>query len=78
VIFADEPTGALDPSTGAHVLGLLRQAADRGVTVVMVTHDPGAAVWSDRLVLLRDGTVTNDRAAPPAVRDIAAQLQAVS
>ncbi len=72
VIFADEPTGALDPVTGAHILGLLRAAADRGVTVMMVTHDPGAAVWSDRLVRLRDGAIADDRPSPPAVRDIAA------
>jgi putative ABC transport system ATP-binding protein len=38
---------------------------------MMVTHDPGAAVWSDRLVLLRDGTISDDRPSPPAVRDIA-------
>ncbi|MEU4424312.1 ABC transporter ATP-binding protein [Actinoplanes sp. NPDC024001] len=67
VIFADEPTGALDPTTGAQVLRLLRDAVDRdGVTVVMVTHDPVAAAWSDRLVLLRDGTVAADDPTPDA------------
>jgi putative ABC transport system ATP-binding protein len=78
VIFADEPTGALDPTTGGHVLALLREAADRhGVTVLMVTHDPVAAAWSDRLVLLRDGTVGEDLRTP-AADQIAARLRAVS
>jgi putative ABC transport system ATP-binding protein len=78
VIFADEPTGALDPSTGALILALLRHAADRdGVTVLMVTHDPAAAAWSDRLVLLRDGTVADDRPTPDATA-IAGRLRGVS
>jgi putative ABC transport system ATP-binding protein len=78
VIFADEPTGALDPTTGGHVLALLREAADRhGVTVVMVTHDPGAAGWSDRLVLLRAGTVAEDLRTPER-DEIAARLRRVS
>lgn len=78
VIFADEPTGALDPTTGARILTLLRQAADRdGVTVLMVTHDPVAAAWSDRLVLLRDGTVADDGPTPDAVA-IADRLRGVS
>jgi putative ABC transport system ATP-binding protein len=78
VIFADEPTGALDPSTGGQILGLLREAADRdGVTVVMVTHDPVAAAWSDRLVLLRDGLIVADHPSPDA-STIAAELRAVS
>jgi putative ABC transport system ATP-binding protein len=78
VIFADEPTGALDPTTGGHVLALLREAADRhGMTVVMVTHDPGAAAWSDRLVLLRDGTAAEDVRTPEPA-EIAARLRRVS
>ncbi|RMI40406.1 ABC transporter ATP-binding protein [Streptomyces triticirhizae] len=56
VIFADEPTGALDTGTAAEVLGLLRDAVDTlGATVVMVTHDPAAAVWADRVLFLADG-----------------------
>jgi putative ABC transport system ATP-binding protein len=78
VIFADEPTGALDPTTGDHVLGLLRAAVDReAVTVVMVTHDPGAASWSDRLVLLRDGTVAADLPTPGR-QEIAERLREVT
>ncbi|MFE9057394.1 ABC transporter ATP-binding protein [Streptomyces mutabilis] len=57
VIFADEPTGALDTGTAAEVLGLLRNAVDTlGATVVMVTHDPAAAAWADRVLFLADGT----------------------
>jgi putative ABC transport system ATP-binding protein len=65
VVFADEPTGALDPTTGAQVLRLLRAGVDRdGMTVLLVTHDPAAAAWSDRLVLLRDGVVVADGPTP--------------
>jgi len=64
VIFCDEPTGALDPGTAANVLGLLREAVDRdGGTVVMVTHDPVAASYADRVLLLADGRVADDLAA---------------
>ncbi|OKK10071.1 ABC transporter ATP-binding protein [Streptomyces sp. CB02400] len=57
VIFADEPTGALDTGTAAEVLGLLRNAVDAlGATVVMVTHDPAAAAWADRVLFLADGS----------------------
>ena len=78
VIFADEPTGALDPTTGGRILALLRRAVDvDGVTVVMVTHDPAAAAWSDRLVLLRAGTVAADSATPDE-STIGAELAAVA
>jgi putative ABC transport system ATP-binding protein len=78
VVFADEPTGALDPTTGQHILNLLRSAVDeRGVTVVMVTHDPLAACVSDRLVLLRAGRVVADEETPDAAT-IAAELRAVA
>ncbi|MGW4031408.1 ABC transporter ATP-binding protein [Streptomyces sp. NPDC004838] len=57
VVFADEPTGALDTGTAAEVLGLLRHAVDSlGATVVMVTHDPVAAAWADRVLFLADGS----------------------
>jgi len=78
VVFADEPTGALDPTTGGQVLRLLRDAVERdGLTVVMVTHDPLAAAVSDRLVLLRDGRLVADSPTPGAA-EIAARLRAVS
>jgi putative ABC transport system ATP-binding protein len=61
VVFADEPTGNLDSKSAAEVLGLLRRAVDEfGQTVVMVTHDAGAAAVADRVVVLRDGAVVHD------------------
>ncbi|MFT4287149.1 ABC transporter ATP-binding protein [Nocardioides sp.] len=57
VLFADEPTGALDRSTGRDVLRLLRALADGGQTVVMVTHDPLAASYADETLFLADGQV---------------------
>jgi putative ABC transport system ATP-binding protein len=65
VVFADEPTGALDSRTGAQVLGLLRDTARRlGQTVVVVTHDPAVAAAAERVVVLADGLVVDDLAAP--------------
>jgi putative ABC transport system ATP-binding protein len=67
VIFADEPTGALDRSTGKEVLALLREAVDEhGQTVVMVTHDPEAATWADRVLFLTDGRVVDELDRPTA------------
>ncbi|MGW8531680.1 MULTISPECIES: ABC transporter ATP-binding protein [Nocardiopsidaceae] len=58
VVFADEPTGALDVSTGHELLGRLREAGTRlGQTIVMVTHDPVAATYADRVLLLSDGAL---------------------
>ncbi|WP_123600691.1 ABC transporter ATP-binding protein [Micromonospora sp. Llam0] len=57
VLFADEPTGALDRGTGRDVLGLLRSLADGGQTVVMVTHDPLAASYADGVLFLADGQI---------------------
>jgi putative ABC transport system ATP-binding protein len=61
VVFADEPTGNLDSRSGAEVLGFLRDSVrDLGQTVVMVTHDPGAAAYADRVVVLADGRIVDD------------------
>jgi putative ABC transport system ATP-binding protein len=61
VIFADEPTGALDTVTAREVLGLLRHAVDGlGATVVMVTHDPVAASYADRVLFLADGSFADE------------------
>ena len=74
VVFADEPTGALDTRTGQGVLGLLRNLVDGdGQTVVMVTHDPVAAAYADRVLLLADGRVAGVLDAP-SVDDVAEQL----
>jgi putative ABC transport system ATP-binding protein len=67
VVFADEPTGALDSRTGRGVLALLREVVDAdGHTVVMVTHDPAAAAHADRVVLLADGRIAGTLEAPTA------------
>jgi putative ABC transport system ATP-binding protein len=67
VVFADEPTGALDTRTGRGVLALLREVVDvEGHTVVMVTHDPVAAAHADRVVLLADGRIAGMLEAPDA------------
>jgi putative ABC transport system ATP-binding protein len=61
VLFADEPTGNLDSETSAEILGLLRDSVDTyGQTTLMVTHDPGAAATSDRILFLADGLLVKD------------------
>jgi len=67
VVFADEPTGNLDSVTGREVLALLRLSArELGQTIVMVTHDPVAASYADRVVFLRDGLIVDDQHGPTA------------
>lgn len=74
VLFADEPTGALDSCTSREVLGLLRGMVDRdGQTIVMVTHDPVAASHADRVVFLVDGRVNGELVAASA-DNIAARM----
>lgn len=79
VIFADEPTGALDSTTGAELLDFLRSSVhELDQTVIMVTHDPSAAAYADRVVLLADGRVAGEVADPTpdavldALRDLGA------
>ena len=65
VLFADEPTGALDSRTGHELLDHLRSASrELGQTIVMVTHDPNAAAYADRAVILSDGRIVDDLDAP--------------
>ena len=67
VVFADEPTGALDTRAGRAVLALLRETIDEsGATLVMVTHDPSAAAWADRVVFMADGRLAGELHAPTA------------
>jgi putative ABC transport system ATP-binding protein len=74
VVFADEPTGALDTRTGRDVLALLREVVDAdGHTVVMVTHDPAAAAHADSVILLADGRLAGTLDAPSA-DEVAEQL----
>ncbi|WP_335936326.1 ABC transporter ATP-binding protein [Streptomyces sp. PTD5-9] len=78
VIFADEPTGALDTTTAAEILGLLRHAVDElGATVVVVTHDPAAAAWADRVLFLADGAIVDSLPRTDPGR-IAARLTALT
>ena len=61
IIFADEPTGNLDSRTGAEILGFIQAAVrDMGQTVVMVTHDPVAAAYADRVLFLADGKIVGE------------------
>jgi putative ABC transport system ATP-binding protein len=65
VIFADEPTGNLDSRSGAEVLGFLRNSVrEHGQTIVMVTHDPVAASYADRVVFLADGQIVSELVGP--------------
>ena len=64
VVFADEPTGALDTQTGAEVLGLLRDMTVAGRSVVLVTHDLELAALADRVLVLRDGLIHAELAHP--------------
>jgi putative ABC transport system ATP-binding protein len=67
IIFGDEPTGNLDSRAGAEVLGFLRRSVDElGQTIVMVTHDPVAAAYADRVLYLADGRLVDDMYAPTA------------
>ena len=73
VVFADEPTGNLDSRSGAEVLSFLRRSVrELGRTVIMVTHDPTAAAYADRAVLLADGRVAGDIADPTPASVLAA------
>ena len=65
IVFADEPTGNLDSRSGSEVLGLLKNAVqEMGQTIVMVTHDPAAAAYAERVVFLADGAIVDELRAP--------------
>jgi putative ABC transport system ATP-binding protein len=69
IIFADEPTGNLDSHAGVEVLTFMRRAVDEmGQTIVMVTHDPIAASYADRIVFLADGRIVDEMHRPTAER----------
>jgi putative ABC transport system ATP-binding protein len=77
VLFADEPTGNLDSTSGTEVLTLLREAVELDrQTTVMVTHDPRAAATADRVLFLADGRIVNDLAAPDEEQILAAMKEA--
>jgi putative ABC transport system ATP-binding protein len=69
IIFADEPTGNLDSRTGTEILTFMRKAVDElRQTIVMVTHDPSAASYSDRVLFLADGRIVDEMAEPTAAK----------
>ncbi|MFZ7087819.1 ABC transporter ATP-binding protein [Curtobacterium sp. RRHDQ10] len=81
VVFADEPTGALDTRTGRDVLGILRGATrEWGQSVVMVTHDPVAAATADRIVFLSDGRIRDDRSGltAPEISEIMLGMESIA
>jgi putative ABC transport system ATP-binding protein len=69
LILADEPTGALDSTTGEIVLKMLRGRVDAGAGGILVTHDARHAAWADRIIFLRDGRIV-DQAAAPSVNSL--------
>jgi putative ABC transport system ATP-binding protein len=69
IIFADEPTGALDSRTGIEILTFMRKAVDdSGQTIVMVTHDPHAASYADNVLFLADGQIIDEMPSPTTER----------
>ena len=81
IVFADEPTGNLDSTSSAEVLGFLRRSVDEfGQTVVMVTHDPVAASYTDRVVFLADGVIVDELRTPDRDQTLAkmASLQDIA
>jgi putative ABC transport system ATP-binding protein len=69
IIFGDEPTGNLDSRTGAEILSFMRSAVETlGQTIVMVTHDPVAASYAQRVLFLADGSIVDEMSAPTAER----------
>jgi putative ABC transport system ATP-binding protein len=78
IVFADEPTGNLDSAASAEVLAFLRRSVDdHGQTIVMVTHDPIAAGYTDRVVFLADGKVVAELRNPTA-DDVLEQMKVLS
>jgi putative ABC transport system ATP-binding protein len=81
LVFADEPTGNLDSRTGREVLALLKAASgEYGQSIAMVTHDPIAASYADRIVFLADGRIVEDRASatPEEISTIMLSMEAAS
>jgi putative ABC transport system ATP-binding protein len=61
IILADEPTGNLDSKSGAEIIGVFKRLnRERGLTVILVTHDPGIAAQAQRVIRIRDGVVVNE------------------
>jgi putative ABC transport system ATP-binding protein len=80
LILADEPTGALDTRTGIEIMALFQQLNARGMTIVLVTHDPDVAQHASRILRMRDGRVSDDErvAAPTRADEMLAGLTTVA
>jgi putative ABC transport system ATP-binding protein len=70
LMLADEPSGALDSANAEEVMRLLHAASERGLAVVVVTHDPQLASWADRVVFLRDGRMVEQKAPVAAAESL--------
>ena len=74
VLLADEPTGNLDSRTSVEIMAIFQQLNERGITVIMVTHEPDIAAYAKRNVMMRDGVILNDHLVSRRL-DAATQLQ---
>jgi putative ABC transport system ATP-binding protein len=74
VLLADEPTGNLDSRTSIEIMGIFQQLNERGITIIMVTHEPDIAAYGQRNVMMRDGLILNDHAVLRRV-EVSTQLQ---
>jgi putative ABC transport system ATP-binding protein len=74
VLLADEPTGNLDSRTSVEIMAIFQQLNERGITVVMVTHEPDIATYAKRNVMMRDGVILDDHVVSQRL-DAASQLE---
>jgi putative ABC transport system ATP-binding protein len=77
VLLADEPTGNLDSRTSVEVMEIFQRLNDRGITIVMVTHEPDIAAYARRNIVMKDGVVQRDNAVTERL-NAAAELQKLS
>ena len=76
ILLADEPTGNLDSRTSVEIMAIFQDLNDRGLTIVMVTHEPDIAQFAKRVIVFRDGRIRRDDAVTerPAARDVLATM----